>query len=100
MRETGTEVYLVAWDPADVQPGPDMDAYAREVADLLEFLIRGQGATNLRWYCLTNELSMGKWAGMVADLPRFRAYHRAIHEEIRRRILPVGLLASDASPLE
>jgi hypothetical protein len=22
MKETGTEVYLVTWDPADVQPGP------------------------------------------------------------------------------
>ena len=100
MRETGTEVYLVAWDPADVQLGPEMDDYAREVGDLLDFLIRERGAANVRWYCLSNELSMGRWAALVHDLPRFRAYHRAIHAELRRRSLPVGLLASDASPID
>jgi len=100
MQETGTQVYLVTWDPEDVQPGPDMDAYARRVVDQIEHLVRERGATNLRYYCMTNELSMGRWAGMLGELPRFRAYHQAIHDKLQARALDVGLLASDASPVE
>jgi len=100
MQETGTEVYLVPWDPEDVEPGPEMDAFARRLVDGLEHLIRQRGATNVRHYCMTNELSLGgKWARMVEDLPHFRAYHGAIYDELRRRELDVGLLATDASPI-
>jgi hypothetical protein len=100
MKETGTEVYLVTWDPEDLQPGAAIDAYARRIAEQIEHLVRGRGATNLRWYCMTNELSMGRWASMATELERFRAYHQAIHDELHARALPVGLLASDASPVE
>ena len=100
MKETGTSVYLVTWDPDDLQPGPDIDAYGRRIADHLEYLVRERGATNVRWYCMCNELSMHRWADMLDDLPRFRAYHQAIHDEIAARGLPVGLLASDASPIK
>jgi len=100
MKETGTEAYLVTWDPEDLEPGPGMNAYARRIVDQLEHLVRERGATNLRYYCMTNELSMGKWAGMVGDLPRFRAYHQAIWDELRARKLDVELLATDASPVE
>jgi len=100
MKETGTEVYLVTWDPEDLQPGPGMNAYARRIVDQLEHLVRERGAINLRYYCMTNELSMRKWASMVGELPRFRAYHQAIWDQLRARGLKLELLATDASPNE
>ncbi|KPK66103.1 MAG: hypothetical protein AMK73_01035 [Planctomycetes bacterium SM23_32] len=100
LRDTGTEVYLVTWDPEDVEPGPPMQDYARRIADQLHYLVRERGAANVRYYCMTNELTLHRWADMVDDMPRFRAYHRALFDAMRERGLPVGLLASDASPIE
>jgi hypothetical protein len=79
-----------------VAEGPPRADYARRIADDLEYLVRGRGLDNVRYYCMTNELTLHKWADMVPDLPRFADYHRALHREFRARDLPVGLLASDA----
>jgi hypothetical protein len=100
LKATGTEIYLVTWDPEDVEEGAPREAYARRIADDLEYLVRERGLGNVRYYCMTNELTLHKWADMVPDLPRFADYHRALHREFRARDLPVGLLASDASPIE
>lgn len=99
-KKTGTQVYLVSWDPEDVEAGEPRAAYARRIADQLGYLVRERGADNVAYYCMTNELTLHKWADMVSDLPRFADYHRALHAEFRARDLPVGLLASDASPIE
>jgi hypothetical protein len=99
MRETDTELYLAAWDPRDVPPGAERQAYAREVADRLEFFMRDKGITNLKWYCLTNELQMGRWGALLDDLPKFKDYHQELYNEFKRRNLPLGLLATDASPI-
>jgi len=98
MKETGTEIYLTSWNPPDVAAGEPMKAWARRVADNLEYYTKQQGLTNIRYYCMTNELSLGRWGALVNDLPRFRDYHRTLHEELQRRGLKVGLLATDASP--
>jgi len=100
LKSTGTEVYLTTWDPEDVRGDEALAAYARKVVDQLEFLVRERGATNLRQYCMTNELSLGGWASLVGDLPRFRDYHRALHRELAARGLKIKLLATDASPFE
>ena len=100
MQQTGTEVYLTTWDPPDTQPGEERRAYAREVVDDLEYLVRRQGATNIRWYCMTNELSLNGWGALAGDLPKFADYHRALCEELQRRDLDLKLLATDASPVD
>ena len=100
LKDTGTEVYLATWDPEDTAEGAERAAYAKKIVDQLEYLVRERGATNVRHYCMTNELSLGKWAGLVHDLPKFRDYHRALLEELDARGLDVRLLATDASPLE
>lgn len=99
LKETGTELYLATWGPPDTQPGEERRAYARKMVDLHEYLYRTKGLTNLRWFCMSNELSLGKWGALVHDLPKFRDYHRELFDEYRRRGLPIGLLATDASPL-
>lgn len=100
MKQTGTEVYITTWNPPDVKTPGELAAWARKVADNLEYLIRTKGLTNIRWYCMTNELSLGGWGKLANDMPRFKQYHEALYAELKRRSLPVGLLATDASPIE
>lgn len=100
MKEaSGTEIYLTTNELKDTVSPQDLRAYADAVVDDLEDLLN-RGATNLKYYCCTNELSLIEWADMHNDLPRFRAYHQAIAEEIKERKLPIKLLATDASPTE
>lgn len=97
-QATGTEVYLTTGSPKDTAAGAEREAYAKAVVDDLEYLHR-QGATNVTTYNMSNELSMGRWAAMTRDLPKFRDYHRLIHAEIARRGLKIALLSTDASPI-
>jgi hypothetical protein len=99
LKRTGTTIYLTTWDPPETQTPGDRAAYAKTVADMLERLVRERGATNVRYYCMTNELSLRGWASMRTDLPLFRDYHQKIHDELKARSLDVGLLATDASPI-
>lgn len=73
-------------------------AYARAVVDDLEYLLN-KGATNLKYYCCTNELSLDQWAALRNDLPRFERFQRFIYDEISGRGLKIKLLATDASPI-
>lgn len=100
MQETGTEIYLTSWNPPDVRDDAELAAWARRVADNLEFYVRAKGLTNIRTYCMTNELSLAGWGRLTGDLPRFRQYHQVLATEFKRRELPVGLLATDASPVD
>ncbi len=100
LKETGAEIYYTSWDPPVLTSDEERGAYAEEVADTLEYLIRERGATNLRWYCMSNELSLAGWGAMASDLPTFRAYHQALYDAFEARGLDVGLLATDASPVE
>ncbi len=100
LKRTGTEAYLATWDPEDAPEGPARAAYAKRIVDQLEYFIRERGASNVRHYCMTNELTLHRWADMVGDMPRFRDYHRHLFAELQRRRLDVRLLASDASPVE
>jgi len=97
-QDASTEVYLTTMGPGDVPAGPERDAYAATVASDLEYLIR-HGATNVKYYCFTNELSVREWADLRNDLPTFRDYQQRIHDELQRRNLDVQLLATDASPV-
>lgn len=99
MQQSGTELYLCTWNPKVTAPGDERRAYAKRVVDNLERLVRTEGLTNLKWYCMSNELSLGGWGKMANDLPTFRDYHRCLYDELKARNLPVGLLATDASPI-
>lgn len=103
MKQCRTLVYLTTWDPPACSTPPQLRRYAEKVAGLLEKLVIRRGLDNIRWYCMTNELSLPSesgWGGMYADLPRFARFHRAIHAAFRKRGLPVSLLATDASPIQ
>jgi hypothetical protein len=98
--DTNTTIYVTTWDPPEVTGEAALKQYARETVDRLEYWVRDCGITNIRYYCMTNELSLGKWGSLAQDLPRFRAYHQALYDELKARNLDIGLLATDASPVE
>jgi hypothetical protein len=99
LKATGTEVYMTTWGPKQTQPGPERREYAKRVVDNLEYLVQERGCYNLRWYCMTNELSLEQWGSLAGDMPTFKDYHQCLYDELRARDLGIGLLASDASPL-
>jgi hypothetical protein len=100
MKEAaGSEIYLTTGELKETSSNEALRSYASAVVDDLEYL-KNAGAANLKWYCCTNELSLLEWADMRQDLPRYRSYHAAIAEEIKRRSLGIKLLATDASPIE
>ena len=99
LQRTGTEVYLTTWNPSDARTADDLAAYARKAVDSLEYLVRTKGLTNIKYYCMTNELSLNEWGALKDDLPRFKAYHQALFDELKARKLDIRLLATDASPI-
>ena len=96
-QETQTEVYMATWGPQDATTDEARREYAKLVADTLQ-VFTDRGADNLKWFCLTNELSLGDWGVLRDDLPKFKAYHQALYDEFRARGLNIGLLATDAAP--
>lgn len=101
MKQAGTSVYLTTWDPEAAETPEARDAYAARVADLLKDLVVTRKLDNIRWYCMTNELSLPSgWGAMYKDLPRFEDYHRRIFKALQERRLSVALLATDASPAD
>lgn len=100
LKATGTTILLTTWDPPRTAPGEERKAYAGRVGAMLEELVRGRGATNVRYYCMTNELTLGPWGALRTDMPTFRDYHQAIYDDLRARRLDIGLLATDASPVD
>lgn len=78
----------------------EMLAYAKNVADKLEYLIREKGISNIEIYCMSNELSLDDWGDLNFEMETFKKYHTYLYNEFRSRALPVKLLATDASPRE
>lgn len=100
MQGTGTEIYIATWNPEVTEPGEARRAYARRAVDNLEYLVREKGLDNVRWYCMSNELTLGGWGRMADDLPTFRDYQQCLFDELAARGLDIGLLATDAAPAE
>ncbi|MCC6443646.1 MAG: hypothetical protein IT210_09360 [Armatimonadetes bacterium] len=100
MKATGTELYLASWDPPVTRPGQERADYARKAVDSLAYFVQKKGLTNIRYYCMSNELSLDGWGALASDLPTFKDYHQALHNELKARKLDIELLATDASPVE
>ena len=100
MKEAaGTEIYITTGGLKETASDEELRAYAQAVANDLEYLLN-RGASNLKYYCCTNELSLAEWGDMHTDMPKYRTYQQSIFEEIKRRKLNIKMLATDASPVE
>ncbi len=99
MKETDTELYFTTWGASAINDYANEREYVKEEAENLEYWIKEKGFTNLKYYCMTNELSLEEWASMVDDLDRFKRIQQMFYDEFRDRDLDIKLLATDASPI-
>lgn len=111
LKETNTEVYLTTWQNGNNIPewlgsghtltDPAMQQeFARTHVDLLEYLVRTKGFTNISCYCMANELQTADgWGVLESRMETFRAYHEKLFAELQRRGLSgqIKLLATDQS---
>ena len=97
-RRAGTTIYAVPGRMAYMDKDFNADAYAEKVAANLEYLIVTRHCTKLRYYCLSNECSMGNtWSWFCDHLDLFKECSDALYRAFRRHGLGVGLVATDAS---
>ena len=97
--KTGTTIYLTG-RTVRYHTDEELDQYAIDVADRLEYLIVEKGIKNIQIYCMSNELSLDDWGDLNFEMATFKRYHTHLYNEFRKRGLPVKLLATDASPME
>ena len=100
MKGTNTEMYLTSWNTRTIKDFRNEKDYVRHEVDNLEYLKKTLGFDKIRYYCMANELSLDRWASMVNDLEYFKKIQGLFYNELQARNLNIGLLATDASPLE
>ncbi len=99
MMVTHTAVYVTTWNPPVVKSQQEINRLADHVVQQLKFLVDTKKCTNLKYYCFTNELTMGAWGSLMDNLPLFGAIQQAVYSKLRAADLPIGLLSTDASPI-
>ena len=96
---TDTTIYLTGHGKRQ-HSEEEKKKWASDIADRLEYVIYEKGMKHIKFYCMSNELSLDSWGSMFYELPTFKEYHTLLYREFTRRNLPVRLLAPDASPFE
>ncbi len=97
-RDAGTLLYLVPGRLPYITDDFDIDAYSEKVAANLEYIIKERGCTKIRYYCVTNELSVGNTYAYLADkLDLFKELHEGLYKAFKRHGLDIGLMATDCS---
>ena len=100
-RQVGTLIYAVPGRMPHITEDFDIEQYSEMVAQKLDYLINVRNCTKIRYYCITNELSVGNsYAWFKKRLPYFKTCHEALYRAFRRHGLDVGLLATDVSGAE
>lgn len=97
--KVGATIYLTG-HCVRYETDEELTAYASNVADRLEYLIYEKGLSNVKIYCMSNELSLDDWGDLAFEMATFKKYHTYLYNEFAHRHLPVYLLATDASPME
>jgi len=98
MKETDTELYFTTWGTNEINKyDKEIDYVVKEVDNLMYFK-EDKGFSNLKYYCMANELSVEHWASMVDDLERFKRVHQLFYDELEKQEADIQLLATDASP--
>ena len=97
-RQSDTLIYMV---PGRIpMPTKDfrLEDFAEKTALKLDYLINKRNCTKLRYFCVTNELSVGNtYAYLASRLDLFAELHDALYRAFLRHGLDVGLLATDCS---
>ena len=97
-RKAGTLVYAVPGRMPYITDEDDIDVYCEKVAEKLDYLINVRNCTKIRYYCLTNELSVGNtYCWFKNNMELFKKYNEGLFKAFRRHNLDVGIVASDAA---
>lgn len=100
-RKAGTTVYAVPGRMPYITEEDDARDYAEKVAKNLDYLIKIRKCTKIRYYCLTNELSVGNtYCFLGKNMELFKKYNEELFKAFRRHGLDVALVASDAANKE
>ena len=100
-RKAGTTLYLVPGRLPYITEDFNIDAYCERVASNLEYLINERHCAKIRYYCVTNELSVGNTYAYFSDhLDLFKIFHEKLYMAFKRHGLDIGLMATDCSGLE
>ena len=98
-RKAGTTVYVVPGRMPVITDDFDADKYAEEVAKRLDYVIKERKCVKLRYYALSNELSVGP---TYCWFPRghwdlYAELSREIQKAFVRHDLDIGLMGPDSS---
>ncbi len=97
-RKAGTLIYMVPGRMPMFTSDFDLEDYCERTASNLDYLINERKCTKIRYFCVTNELSVGNtYAYLANDLDLFAKLHDGLYRAFSRRGLDVGLLATDCS---
>ena len=97
-RDAGTLIYMVPGRMPMPTADFDPEEHCEQIAQKLEYLIKVRKCTKIRYFCITNELSVGNtYAHLAKDLNEFKKLHECLYRAFQRHGLDVGLVATDAS---
>ena len=100
-RKSGTIIYLVPGRMPYVTKDFDVEEHAEKIAKNLDYLINVRDCKKIRYFCITNELSVGNtYAWLKGRMELFAELHDALYRAFRRHDLDVRLMATDASGAE
>lgn len=100
-RSAGTLLYIVPGRMPYITDDFDMEEYSEKVAKNLDYLIKERKCTKVRYYCATNELSVGNtYAWFANHLDLFQQLHECLYKAFKRHNLDISLMATDCSGVE
>lgn len=100
-RKAGTLLYVVPGRLPYITEDFDIDDYCEKVAKNLEYLIKERNCNKIRYYCVTNELSVGNTYSYFSEhLDLFKTFHEKLYMAFLRHGIDVGLIATDCSGTE
>ncbi|MBR2043389.1 MAG: hypothetical protein IJ946_03530 [Clostridia bacterium] len=100
-RNADTLLYVVPGRIPMFNSDFNIEEYSEKVALNLEYLIKERNCTKIRYYCATNELSVGNtYAYLSNRLELFKELHENLYKAFKRHNLDIGLLATDCSGVE
>ena len=97
-RLAGTTLYLVPGRMPVITDDFDAEAYCEAVATRLEYLVKERKCTKIRYYCLSNELSVGPtYAWFAQHWDNYAKINREMQRAFMRHGLDIGLQTPDSS---
>ena len=97
-RNAGTLIYMVPGRMPMPTEDFDYEDYYERTARKLHYLIKVRGCTKIRYFCVTNELSVGNsYAWLAKRLDMFKDLQLGLYRAFQRYGLDVGLVAADSS---